>query len=112
MDEKAHEINRIILWLRQVKQIEELERLFGLKDVHGKIECKKALFAKFLFWTPWMSYNTEKYVMEDEEICLFLDFIRERKAHIQKLIDETDKEKVELAQLVLSGEITSKGLMC
>ena len=112
MDEKAHEINRIILWLRQVKQIEALERFFRLGDMHGEIERTKALPVKFLFWSGWMSYNIEKYTLEDEEICLFLDFIRERKAHIQKLINETDKEKLELAQLVLSGEITSKGLMC
>ena len=110
MDEKAHEINKIILWLRQVKQIEELERLFGLSDVHGEIERPKALRVKFLFWSGWMSYNTEKYILEDEEICLFLDFIRERKKHIQKLIDGADKDKLQLAQLVLNGEITSKGL--
>lgn len=106
MDEKAHEINRIIYWMRQVKEIEGLERVFSRYSVNGSLILKTGF--KFAFWNRW-GWRTE-YGLTDEEVCLFLEFIREQKKHLQKLIDETDKEKLQLAQLVLNGEITSKGL--
>ena len=106
MDEKAHEINRIIYWMRQVKQIEGLEKVFSKYAVSGSLILKTGI--GFVFWNRW-GWRRE-YELSDEEICLFLDFIREQKKHLQKLIDETDKEKLQLAQLVLNGEITSKGL--
>ena len=106
MDEKAHEINRIIYWLRQVKQIEGLENAFRNYSVKGSLIFKTGI--KFVFGNKWGWCR--EYKLEDEEICLFLEFIREQKKHLQKLIDEADKEKLQLAQLVANGEITSKGL--
>ena len=106
MDEKAHEINRIIYWLRQVKQIEGLENAFSNYSVKGSLIFKTGF--KFAFWNTWG--RRAEYELTDEEICLFLEFIREQKKHLQELIDKTDKEKLQIAQLVLNGEITSKGL--
>ena len=108
-NEKALEINKIILWLREVEQLKRLNEIFSYSQVGGKIVSVERISTKCLFWVYKRDISRE-YQMETEEICLFLDFIRERKNHIQKLIDEYDQEKVELARMVMSGEINPKGL--
>ena len=107
MDEqKKYEIKRIILWMREVEELERTVRFIG-ESSEGKISLKKKLSLRAIF----AEKDTKREIEFNEEMrAMFWEFLNNYVKHIRKLLEESDPEMLEIAKVIYDGEITPRGL--
>lgn len=95
--EKVQKIKRIIFWLDELKDIEKYKNYCdGYNLFYSKPRLK--FVGKFL--------NVENEVkLSDWAKAMFSEWLDEQSEHIQRLIDESDSELVEIAKCILDGKM-------
>ena len=103
-----HTIKKIIFWLRQIDDYNEVIGFISRNyDTTGKIvEKPKTLVARI---TSRMGKWNKEVKLSDEVLTrLYMDF-KEYVKHLESLVAESDPQLVEVAKGVYNGKITPKG---
>ena len=95
-------INRIVFWLEQVDQLKRLKRDIASSDSRNPLRLKKKVSLAVFIWSRMIE-------LTQEATCYLANGINDYIDHLQNLIDEQDKELVEIAKLIHDGKITKGG---
>ena len=105
-DQDRGDINRIILWKNQIKEIDDFINEIGKWDARSRHILEVAYKIKvFKFNRPTKC----EYVLSDVLICGIMSYLSEFKHHLQTLVDEQETWKIEMADAIINDEITKKG---
>lgn len=94
-------INRIVYWLEQIDQLKEIKRYMMSSSSRNPLRLRK----KVSFVISW----GREIEMTQEQTCYIADGVNNYIDHLQNMIDEQNKELVEIARLIHEGKITKKG---
>lgn len=100
------DINRIILFKNQIKEIDSFLMKLGKQDITTKVVFEKSYKVKFL---PRYSKVEWEYELTDVLLYEFMNYLHSHKKHLQNLIDEYVSWKVEMADAIINEEITKEG---
>ena len=95
-------INRIVFWLEQIDQLKRLERCLMTSNSRNPLRLKKKVSLVVISW----SSETE---LTQEATCYLANGINNYIDHLQNLIDEQNKDLIEIARSIHEGRITKKG---
>ena len=95
-------INRIVFWLEQVDQLKGLKRHLMTSNSRNPLRLKKKVSLVVFSW----SSETE---LTQEATCYLASGINDYIDHLQNLIDEQNKDLIEIARSIHEGRITKKG---
>ncbi len=95
-------INRIVFWLEQIDQLKGLKRHIMSSDSRNPLRLRKKVSLVMFSW----SRETE---LTQEATCYLANGINDYIDHLQNLIDEQNKDLIEIARLIHEEKITKKG---
>ena len=95
-------INRIVFWLEQIDQLKRLKRDMMTSNSRNPLRLKKKVSIVVFSW----SSETE---LTEEATCYLANSINDYIDHLQNLLDEQNKDLIEIARSIHEGRITKKG---
>jgi uncharacterized protein YabN with tetrapyrrole methylase and pyrophosphatase domain len=104
-ENKNYVIKRIIFWLREIEEYNEiLSFLNNYKDVKATLCVKVEGISSYS-----KIFKRKTLVMKDDMVSRYYGFLEKEVKHIEGLVAESDQELVEVAKAIRSGEINSDG---
>ena len=98
--EKIDTIKQIIYWKRNHDMIDNFLYKVGDREP-VKLQFKKKISIKFLGF-----YKDYEIDLDKEMWMHFYEFLANERNHYKKLLDESDKELLAIANAILKGEIS------
>lgn len=91
-------INSIIHWLKEIKNMSDFLMRTDMDYFRSCVFEKKYIL-------KYIGRIRESKIELDEEMFLFFyQWLREYKLHLEKLVEESDRELVEIAKAVIAGK--------
>lgn len=106
-DKQKYQVQHIIYWKNEIEDIENF-----LRSVNTA-RRDKTIFShtyKVKFFGFFIKAFTRDIELNEEMFLLFFRWLGEYKDHLQNLIDNSDAELVDIANVIRNEEITKEGL--
>lgn len=103
----TYEVQRVIRWITETDRIEkfvESIRFSGSSGDKNTVLEKKSTYI-FDHKVGNGRIGAAEYEIDNEMMLSFCEFLGERKKHLQRLIDESNEEYVELARAYIAGKL-------
>lgn len=101
--EKATEISQIAYWIKEIEKMKKFkERLrFNMQSDENRVIKTKYLFEHKI---PG-GFGSGEIEIDNNMMTRFCNFLGQEEQHLEKLLEESDQELVEIAQAYLSGRL-------
>lgn len=100
-EEQKRMIPRIVLWKREIEDIESFIEYFG----RSTSKIKPIFETRIRFCYVNLFYKNSDFPCNDVIATGFLDYMRNYKEQLEKLVSECDTELIEIADMYLKGEM-------
>ena len=95
-------INRIVFWLEQINQLKEIKRYMVSSYSKNPLRLRKKVLLVMFSWSSEIE-------LTQEATCYLASGINDYIDHLQNLINEQNKDLIEIARSIHEGRITKKG---
>lgn len=94
----VQKINSIIHWLKEIKNISDFLMRTNM-DYFQNCVLEKKYILKYIG-----RIRESKIELDEEMFLFFYQWLKEYKLHLEKLVEKSDRELVEIAKAVIAGE--------